>query len=135
MARVPITIMGYRCERCGHEWIPRVDPDEEPRVCPKCRSPYWSKPRKSLMPYDDFKAKVATTLKSESGPMTWTEVRTKAGLPQLFPNNQWVRRMEKDIGLQRTKDSHGIISWDLAGDESETKSSAKTPKPSRSRSS
>ena len=88
-----------------------------------------------MMPYDDFKAKVATTLKSESEPVTWTEVRTKAGLPQLFPNNEWVRRMEKDIGLRRTKDSHGIIHWDLAGDESETKSSAKTPKPSRSRSS
>ena len=23
MGRVPITIMGFHCERCGHEWIPR----------------------------------------------------------------------------------------------------------------
>ena len=23
VAKVPITMMGYRCERCEHEWIPR----------------------------------------------------------------------------------------------------------------
>ena len=23
MARIPITVMGCRCERCGAEWIPR----------------------------------------------------------------------------------------------------------------
>jgi len=32
------------CERCGHEWITRSK--EAPRVCPKCKSPYWDKPRK-----------------------------------------------------------------------------------------
>ena len=35
--------MGYRCERCGHEWLPRND--QAPKVCPKCKSPYWDKPR------------------------------------------------------------------------------------------
>jgi len=30
----------YRCKRCGHEWIPRM---ASPRVCPKCKSPYWEK--------------------------------------------------------------------------------------------
>ena len=44
MAKVPITVMGFRCERCGHEWVPR-DFDSEPRVCPKCKSPYWDTPR------------------------------------------------------------------------------------------
>jgi len=38
-----ITLKGYRCERCGHEWVPRND--ENPRVCPKCKSPYWDKPK------------------------------------------------------------------------------------------
>jgi len=45
MQKVPITVMGYRCERCGHEWIPREMP-REPRVCPKCKSPYWDIPKK-----------------------------------------------------------------------------------------
>ena len=102
MARVPITVMGYRCERCGHEWIPRGSAEEEPRVCPKCRSPWWNRPRKSMMTYDDFRTKILETLKETRRRLTWTEIRTAAGLPQLFPNNQWVHRLEKDIGLQRT---------------------------------
>lgn len=45
MAKVKLTVWGFRCERCEHEWIPR-DTENEPRVCPKCKSPYWNKPRK-----------------------------------------------------------------------------------------
>jgi hypothetical protein len=40
-----VQLWGYRCERCAHEWLPRQK-DEEPRVCPKCKSPYWNRPRK-----------------------------------------------------------------------------------------
>jgi Zn finger protein HypA/HybF involved in hydrogenase expression len=40
-----IQLWGYRCERCEHEWIPR-DKDQEPKVCPHCKSPYWNVPRK-----------------------------------------------------------------------------------------
>jgi predicted Zn-ribbon and HTH transcriptional regulator len=40
-----ITLKGYQCERCNHKWIPREE-SEIPRVCPKCKSPYWDKPRK-----------------------------------------------------------------------------------------
>lgn len=39
-----VQLWGYRCERCGHEWLPRQE--GEPRVCPKCKSPYWDRPRK-----------------------------------------------------------------------------------------
>ncbi len=46
MAKVTLTVEGYRCERCAHEWIPR-DKGQEPVICPKCKSPYWNKPRKS----------------------------------------------------------------------------------------
>lgn len=40
-----VLLSGYRCERCGHEWLPRQT-GEEPKVCPKCKSPYWNSPRK-----------------------------------------------------------------------------------------
>ena len=40
-----ITLQGYKCERCEHECVPRKK-DEYPNVCPKCKSPYWDKPRK-----------------------------------------------------------------------------------------
>jgi hypothetical protein len=112
MARVPITVMGYRCERCCHEWVPR-DTAQEPSVCPKCKSPYWNRPRKkpaSMLTYEDFRDKIKQTLK-KSGPLTWTEIRTIAKLPEKFPNNQWVRRLEIEIGLKREKDSAGIFKW------------------------
>lgn len=113
MARVPITVMGYRCERCNHEWIPR-DSEQEPSVCPKCKSPYWNRPRKttSMLTYEDFRDKIRNTLR-KAGPLTWTEIRTTAKLPQAFPNNKWVHRMEGDIGLKRNKDTHGIIKWSV----------------------
>jgi len=40
-----IMLKGYKCERCGHEWVPRVE-KEKPRVCPKCKNPYWDRPKK-----------------------------------------------------------------------------------------
>jgi predicted Zn-ribbon and HTH transcriptional regulator len=46
MPKVKLTIWGWRCERCGHEWIPREQGAAEPKVCPKCKSPYWNTPRK-----------------------------------------------------------------------------------------
>lgn len=41
----PITMMGYHCERCGHEWVPRKTTDY-PRVCSGCKTPYWDEPRR-----------------------------------------------------------------------------------------
>jgi hypothetical protein len=115
LARVPITVMGFRCERCGHEWIPRGSIEVEPKVCPNptCKSPYWNKPRKSATTYEDFSKAVAKALRDAKQALTWTEVRTAAALPQAFPNNKWVRKMETDIGLKRTRDEHGIIHWQL----------------------
>jgi len=40
----------YVCERCEHEWIPRdalKGEGELPTICPKCKSPYWNKPRQN----------------------------------------------------------------------------------------
>ena len=38
--------VAYRCERCYHIWLPR-EMEQVPRVCPKCKSPYWDRPRKT----------------------------------------------------------------------------------------
>jgi predicted Zn-ribbon and HTH transcriptional regulator len=37
-----VLLPGCRC-RCGHEWLPRGE--EKPRVCPKCKSPNWDRPK------------------------------------------------------------------------------------------
>jgi len=44
MAEILIKKKGFKCEKCGHEWVPRNE--ETPIICPRCKSPYWNKPRK-----------------------------------------------------------------------------------------
>ena len=38
-------VTAYRCERCEYEWLPRKQDAPLPTVCPKCKSPYWNRPR------------------------------------------------------------------------------------------
>lgn len=38
-----VIILGNKCYRCLHKWVQREE--EKPRICPKCKSPYWDKPR------------------------------------------------------------------------------------------
>jgi DNA-directed RNA polymerase subunit RPC12/RpoP len=45
-----VKMLGFRCSRCGHEWLPRDKQmrgrdDYSPAACPKCTSPNWDKPR------------------------------------------------------------------------------------------
>lgn len=114
MAKVPITVMGYHCERCEHEWIPRSDADGEPRVCPSCKSPYWNRPRAEVSKYEEFRNTIRAVLAKTKKGLTWTEIRTEAGLAQKFPNNVWVHRMENDIGLERRREKDGILRWYLS---------------------
>ena len=127
MGRVPITVMGYRCERCAHEWIPRGDHDGDPKQCPGCKSALWETPKRtsSMTSYESFRDEIREALKG--GALTWTEIRTTAKLPQMFPNNQWVRRLEDDIALQRLKDAHGIIHWSLKNGSTEQAEPTKRP--------
>ena len=50
MAR--ILIEGFLCERCKYRWVPRQSTKKEPKICPKCKSAYWNKPRKLDWPVD-----------------------------------------------------------------------------------
>ncbi|MDD4875877.1 MAG: hypothetical protein PHQ86_01915 [Dehalococcoidales bacterium] len=43
--RDPAAVYQLSCHRCGHRWFPRSP--VTPKWCPKCNSPYWSKPRKA----------------------------------------------------------------------------------------
>lgn len=44
VGKVDIVTPGWKCDRCGHQWIPRNA--ETPMVCPKCKSAYWNTPRR-----------------------------------------------------------------------------------------
>jgi NADH pyrophosphatase NudC (nudix superfamily) len=59
-------LKGWECERCGHTWVPRDE--DQPRVCPKCKSPYWDKPRKvDLVKSEVEQAREAMRLKKKRG--------------------------------------------------------------------
>jgi Zn finger protein HypA/HybF involved in hydrogenase expression len=42
---VKVQVWAYKCERCDHVWMPREE-GVAPKVCPKCKSPYWDRPRR-----------------------------------------------------------------------------------------
>jgi predicted Zn-ribbon and HTH transcriptional regulator len=43
-----IKMDGWKCERCGHKWVPRIKIKERPTICPRCKSPYWDRRRKTF---------------------------------------------------------------------------------------
>ena len=42
----PDTVTTLHCWRCGHTWLPRYV-DRPPRKCPRCKSPYYTTPRRT----------------------------------------------------------------------------------------
>ena len=51
-----VMIEGYMCERCHYRWGSRTGTGtrskSDPKVCPKCKTPYWNLPRRNNMPTD-----------------------------------------------------------------------------------
>ncbi len=65
--------------------------------------------------YEEFKNSIKNILERHPSGLTWTQIRDKLNLPQKYPNNLWVRKMEKEIGLARIK--IGKISyWNFEND-------------------
>ncbi len=71
------------------------------------------KPKKKIvelkMTYEEFRDKIQSALEYRDDGLTWSEIRDQLGLEQVVPNNKWVRKMEKDIGLKRVRDMQGVI--------------------------
>ena len=46
-----VLIEGYLCERCGYRWGARTGTGyrakTDPHTCPKCKTPYWNRPRRA----------------------------------------------------------------------------------------
>ena len=65
------------------------------------------------MTYEEFKQMIKDELEKAPDGLTWTQIRERRPeLYQRFPANQWVRQMEKDIGLVREK-VKGKVYWML----------------------
>lgn len=65
------------------------------------------------MTYNEFKEIISEELTKVPTGLTWSQIRERRPeLYQRFPANQWVRQMEKDIGLTRLRKAGKVI-WRL----------------------
>lgn len=65
------------------------------------------------MTYEEFKQIIKEELQKAPDGLTWTQIRKRRPeIYQKFPANQWVRRMEKDIGLIRSREKEKTL-WGL----------------------
>ena len=62
--------------------------------------------------YEAFKRQVHDGLKGERKGLTWSQLREKQGMKQARPFHDWVRALEKDIGLIRQRKGTQIY-WRL----------------------
>lgn len=62
--------------------------------------------------YEEFKDKIKRLLREENTGLSWEEISAKLKLFQKVPNNIWVRRLTKEIGLQRKRINKKLI-WKL----------------------
>jgi len=63
--------------------------------------------------YEKFRDPIERILRQAKEPLTWTEIKGKAGFEQKVPNNKWVKWMEEDIGLVRERTKDGRTLWRL----------------------
>lgn len=54
--------------------------------------------------YDEFKSEIQELLRNSKVGIPWIKIKNKLNLSQTVPNNSWVRRLERDIGLKRRRE-------------------------------
>lgn len=65
--------------------------------------------------YEEFRNSIKNLLERHPSGLTWTQIRDKLNLPQKVPNNIWVKRLKKEIGLEQIK-IDGSLLWNFEYD-------------------
>ena len=65
------------------------------------------------MRYTEFRDRIAAALRRQRSGLTWNELRERLDLPYERPCQEWVRRLEADIGLKRVKGAGRALVWRL----------------------
>lgn len=63
------------------------------------------------MRYIDFKDAIRDELRKNPDGFAWIELRKRLYLPYERPCPTWVRQLEQEIGLTRTKDTGRAYVW------------------------
>jgi hypothetical protein len=66
------------------------------------------------MTYVEFKQSIGSKLRKNSRGLTWNQLKTALDLPYERPCHEWVRRLEKEIGLVRRKGAGRAFVWQVA---------------------
>ncbi len=65
------------------------------------------------MRYVEFRDGIRIALRENPKGMTWRELRDSLDLPYNTPCQEWVYRLEQEIGLTRTKGTGRALVWNL----------------------
>ena len=65
------------------------------------------------MLYDDFRDSIRAELRRCPTGLTWSELRRRLDLPYERPCPTWVKKLEKEIGLRRSRGSTPAFVWKL----------------------
>jgi len=65
------------------------------------------------MTFEQFKQQVARTLGNYPAGLTRQELRQKAQLPYDRPCPEWTKRLEKELGLNRTDKQGNSLVWKI----------------------
>ncbi len=68
----------------------------------------------STMRYTEFRDSIRGELEWHSTGMTWAALQQRLDLPYARPCPEWTRRLEEEIGLQRTRARGRAMVWQLA---------------------
>lgn len=92
-----VKLDGYICDRCEHTWISRnlngCEGEEKPKVCPKCKSPYWNIPRKNESAARSVRETKKETEKLEGAELNSLSVVSDFDSSGLFPP----RKLKKEV--------------------------------------
>ena len=65
------------------------------------------------MTYAEFKHSIGSKLRKSSAGMTWSELKKVLDLPYERPCPEWVKQLEKEIGLIRRKSAGRALVWQV----------------------
>ena len=65
------------------------------------------------MRYVEFRDAIRQALARNAGGLTWQQLKDRLDLPYDRPCASWVKQMEKEIGLSRTKGTGRALIWKL----------------------
>jgi hypothetical protein len=66
------------------------------------------------MRYVEFRDAIWEELRRVPDGLSWAELKTRLKLPYTIPCPEWVKQMEREVGLLRTRGSGRAYTWTVS---------------------